>query len=134
MLGENIGGETGKVTVQRVLPNGGGPPKTETSVRATGSLLGIETTDIGSYDSVLRADGTLFGEGQGIVMGKGGQVATWVGQGVGTIKEGGAVAFRGAVYYESSSPDWSRLNSRAALFEYEVDAEGNTKSELWEWV
>ena len=25
------------------------------------------------------------------------------------------------------------LNKVAAIFEYEVDAEGNTRSEFWEW-
>ena len=30
-------------------------------------------------------------------------------------------------------PKWSRLNNVAGLFEYEVDAEGNTRSEFWEW-
>ena len=30
-------------------------------------------------------------------------------------------------------PKWSRLNNVAVLFEYEVDAEGNTLSEYWEW-
>ena len=30
-------------------------------------------------------------------------------------------------------PKWSRLNKVAVLFEYAVDAEGNTHSEYWEW-
>ena len=33
MLGEKLGGETGKVTSQRVLANPGGAPKMETSFR-----------------------------------------------------------------------------------------------------
>jgi hypothetical protein len=28
---------------------------------------------------------------------------------------------------------WARLNSVAAIYEYEVDAQGNTKGEVWEW-
>jgi hypothetical protein len=28
---------------------------------------------------------------------------------------------------------WSRLNKIAAVFEYELDAEGNTHCEYWEW-
>lgn len=134
MLGEIIGEESGKVTVQRVLPSAGGPVRTETSFQAAGSLLGIETTTMGSYESFLRPDGTLFGEGQGIVMGKGGEIANWVGQGVGILKEGGAVSYRGAIYYHTSHSNWLRLNDRAVLFEYEVDGEGNTEAQLWEWV
>jgi hypothetical protein len=133
MQGEKIGEESGKVTSQRVLPNPGGGPKMETSFQASSTLLGVEATETGTYWSVVRPDGTLYGEGQGIVMSKEGDLATWVGQGVGTIKEDSSVSYRGAVYYQSSSARWSRLNSVAAIFEYEVDAQGNTRSQLWEW-
>ena len=44
-----------------------------------------------------------------------GDMATWVGQDVGTMNK------------------WSRLNSVAAIYEYEVDAEWNSRSEFWEW-
>ena len=133
MQGDKLGGESGKVTSQRVLASAGGGPKMETSFRASGTLLGVNETSTATYSSVMRPDGTLYGEGQGIVMGDSGHMATWIGQGVGTIKKDGAVSYRGAVYYQSSSPKWSRLNNVAAVFEYEVDAQGNTQSQLWEW-
>ena len=66
-------------------------------------------------------------------MGKEGDVATFIGQGVGTIKKDGSVSFRGALYYQSSSPKWSRLNSVAAIFEHEVDSAGNVQLQSWEW-
>src|SRR5712692_9483316 len=133
MQGDKIGEESGKVTYQRVLPNPGGGPKMETSFQATGTILGIKETDRGTYSSVVRPDGTLYGEGQGVLMGKGGEMATWVGQGVGTIKKDGSVSYRGAVYYQTSSPKWSRLNRIAGIFEYEVDPQGNARSEISEW-
>ncbi|MEW6363670.1 MAG: hypothetical protein AB1714_03415 [Acidobacteriota bacterium] len=133
MLGENLGTETGKVTSQRVLPNPGGGPKMETSFQGTGTILGVPTTDVGTYWSVLRPDGTLYGEGQGVLMGKGGEVATWVGQGVGTFKKDGAISYRGAIYYQTASSRLSRLNGVAVVFEYEIDGQGNTRSEVWEW-
>jgi hypothetical protein len=133
MQGDKIGESTGKVTGRRVLPNPGGGPKMETSFEASGKLLGVEETETGTYSAVVRPDGSLFGEGQGIIMGKGGEVATWVGQGVGTVKKDGAVSYRGAVYYQTSAPGWSRLNSVAAIFEFEVDAQGNSRALLWEW-
>jgi hypothetical protein len=133
MQGEKIGEESGKVTSQRVLPNPGNSPKMEVSFQANLMLLGVEATDTGTYRSVIRPDGTLYGEGRGIVMGKEGDLATWIGQGVGTIKKDGAISYRGAVYFQSASARWSRLNSVAAIFEYEVDAQGNTRSQLWEW-
>ena len=133
MLGEKLGAESGRVTSQRVLPNPGGGPKMETSFQATGTVLGVNETDTGTYWAVVRPDGTLYGEGQGVVMGQGGEMATWVGQGVGTLKKNGSVSYRGAVYYQTTSPTWLRLNSVAAIFEFEVDAQGNSKSEIWEW-
>src|SRR5204862_15720 len=68
MQGEKIGEESGKVTSQRVLPNLEGGPKMETSFQASSTLLGAKATNRGTYWSVVRPSGTLYGEGQGIVM------------------------------------------------------------------
>jgi len=133
MQGEKIADDSGKITSQRVLANPGGPPKMETSFQTSGSLLGVKTNETGSYCSMMRPDGSLYGEGQGIVMGEEGHAATWVGQGVGTLKKDGSVSYRGAIYYQTSSPKWSRLNSIAVIFEHDVDPRGNTHSQLWEW-
>lgn len=133
MQGEKIRESTGKVTSQKVLPNLGGGPKMETTVEAGGLLLGIEAKETVTYWSVVRPDGTLYGEGQGVLMGKSGELASFVGQGVGTIRTDGGVSYRGACYYQTSSRDWARLNSVAAIFEYEVDGQGNTRAQMWEW-
>lgn len=133
MLSDKIGESTGSVTGQRVLPNRGGGPKMETSFRARGKLLGVGYDETGTYWAVLRADGTLFGEGQGVLMGKGGLMATWVGQGVGTVGKDGRVSYRGAIYLQSPSGKWKRLGRSAVVFEYEVDAQGNSRAQLWEW-
>jgi hypothetical protein len=66
-------------------------------------------------------------------VGKGGERATFKAQGVGKLLDGGAVSYRGASYYYSESTKLSRLNAVATVFEYEADADGNTKSKLWEW-
>ena len=105
----------------------------ETSLQSAGTLLGVNDTQTVTYWSVIRPDGTVYGEGQGIAMSKEGDVATFVGHGVGTIKKDGAVSYRGAVYYQTSSPRWSRLNSVAAIFEHEVDPQGNARAQFWEW-
>jgi hypothetical protein len=133
MLGEKIGEETGKITGTRVLPSEGGAPKMESSFRATGKLLGIEATDTGTYWAVMRPDGSLYGDGQGVVMARDGGVATWTGQGVGRLTASGGVSWRGAVYYQSASGSLARLNSLVAVFEFESDAEQNTRSQAWEW-
>jgi hypothetical protein len=99
----------------------------------TGSLLGIGHKTTGTYYSIVRPDETLFGEGQGIVMSNEGDMATWVGQGITTIKKDGSVSYRGAIYYQTTATKWARLNSVAAVFEYEVDVQGNTRAQMWEW-
>ena len=133
MLGERIVEETGKVTSQRVLPSANGAPRMETSFQAAGSIYGVGASDTATYVATMRPDGTLYGEGQGVLMGKSGEAATWVGQGVGTMKKDGSISYRGACYYQSASPAWARLNSIVGVFEYEVDAQGNTKGQLSEW-
>jgi hypothetical protein len=133
MLGEKIGEISGKITMQRVLANLGGAPKMETSFQATGTVLGTNINDTGTYWTIVRPDGTQYGEGQGVMMTKDGKVATWTGHGVGVRSKDGSATYRGALYFQTTPPRWSRLNKVAVLFEYAVDAEGNTHSEYWEW-
>ena len=132
MLGEQIGESRGKRTARRVLSVDHGF-KVEVAGESVGKVLGIDANEIGTYCSVSRPDGTLYGEGQGVVLGNEGSTATWKGQGVGRFVGGGAVSYRGAVYYSTASPKLARLNTVAAVFEFEVDAQGNTHSKLWEW-
>ena len=133
MLGDKIGEEMGKVTVRRVLPCQGSGPMMETSFQAEGSILGVGHRTTGTYTSTMRPDGSLIGSGQGVVMNVEGGSASWVGQGVGLIGKDGSVRYRGAIFYQTAFPKWARLNSVAAMFEYDVDAQGNTKAQMWEW-
>jgi hypothetical protein len=133
MLGEKIGEVSGALVVQRALPSEPGTPRMEVTQKGSGTLLGIPFQESGTYWSMIRPDGTVYGEGNGVYMGEGGALATWVGQGTGTIAADGSMKYRGAVYLYSTSDAWKQLNSVASLFEYEADADGNYHSELWEW-
>ena len=133
MLGDKLGQVTGKVVLRRVLAAGPSGTKTESTQQGNGNLLGVDFREMSTYTSELRPDGTVFGSGQGIYMGTGGERATWNGSGVGTFTPNGGVSFRGAIYLYSTTPKWTRLNSVGSLFEYEVDAEGNYKGTLTEW-
>jgi len=132
MLGEQIGEETGKVMVRRVISVDGGT-KVEVTTQSTGKLLGVETRNTVTYRAGTRPDGSLYGEAHGLVVGKGGEQASFKAAGVGKLLDGGAVSYRGASYYYSDSPNFRRLNAVAVVFEYSADAEGNTKSKSWEW-
>ncbi len=131
MLGELIYQGSGKRNVRRILSTE--PVKVEVSFEGGGKVLGVEAMEIGTYTSVIRSDGTIYGEGAGVLMTTAGDSITWKGAGVGTFKERGAVSYRGAVYYYTSSPKLSRLNTVAGVFEFEADGSGNTQSKVWEW-
>jgi hypothetical protein len=132
MLGEQILELTGKRTGRRVLPTDVGF-KVEVSFEDSGKLLGQQVNNMGTYWSGLRADGSLYGEGQGVVITQDGEVATWKGGGVGKLQSGGAVSYRGAVYYSTASAKLARLNSVALVFEFEVAADGTIRTKGWEW-
>ena len=133
MLGELIAEGHGKRTGRRVISTEGGTFKVEVSFEENGKILGFDTYDIGTYWSTVRPDGSLYGEGEGVVVTPDGAMATWKGGGVGRFGEGGSVHYRGAIYYSSASPKFARLNTCAAVFEFDVDPQGNTQSKNWEW-
>lgn len=134
MLGEQIGEETGQTTGIRVLPDEGHGAKVEVSFQQSGTLLGAHVNDMGTYITVTRPDGTLFGDGQGVTMTEDGEVATWRGQGVGRFTgRGGGVSYRGAIYYQTNSERLARLNGIAVVFEYESDESGKTAAKSYEW-
>ena len=132
MLGKELGSASGKRTGRRVLSVDGGF-KVEVSFESKGTLLGTPFFEIGTYTSGNRPDGSIYGEGQGVVISQDGDVITWKGAGAGVLTAGGGARYRGAVYYSTSAPKFASLNKIAAVFEFEGDAEGNTSTKLWEW-
>ncbi len=131
MLGDLIAEYEGNILNQRVLPSVN--PTIETTLTQRGKFLDMDATDLVTYLSVVRPDGTIFGEGQGITM-VDGEMATWIGQGIGKfIGKGPAVSFRGAIYFQSSSEKFSCLNCVAVIFEFDSDDNGVTHEKLWEW-
>jgi hypothetical protein len=134
MVGEFLGEEIGQITGTRVAASPGGESRLEISFQASGTILGVHTTTVATYESTPRTDGTMFGQGRGVVLTENGETLTWKGQGVGRlIGRGTATSWRGAIYYETASAELARLNGVACVFEYEVDETGKTEAKLWEW-
>jgi hypothetical protein len=131
MLGEQIGETKGKRLVRRVLSTE--PPTAEVSFEDSGHMLGIATTGMGTYTSVIGADGSLHGEGQGLSMTADGDAVTWKGTGIGKFGPGGSISYRGMLFFRTASKKLARLNNACAAFEYDVDASGGTVSKMWEW-
>jgi len=134
VIGEKIGEESGRVVGNRVLSVDPPGPKVESSVQQTGKLLGHETTTWITYWSVPKGENLLEGEGQGVIMTADGEMATFVGKGVGHLTgKGAGVSFRGALFYKTDSKALAHLNGTCGAFEFEVDESGNTHVKVWEW-
>jgi len=131
MLGNQIGESKGKRLVRRVLSVN--PTTAEVTFEDSGMLLGIKTTGMGTYTSVVRPDGSIFGNGQGMNMTDDGEAVTWTGTGLGKFGPGGSVSYRGMLFLQTSSQKLASLNNACAAFEYDVDPSGQTVSKLWEW-
>ena len=131
MLGDQISETKGKRLVRRVLSVN--PPTAEVSFEDSGQALGIPITGMGSYTAVIQSDGSVLGQGQGLSMTQDGEAVTWIGTGVGRFGVGGAISYRGMLFFRTTSQKLARLNNLCGAFEYDSDAEGNTMSRVWEW-
>jgi hypothetical protein len=87
MLGDQIGEARGKRTGRRVLSVDNGF-KVEVAFESAGKLLGTDVNEIATYWSASRPDGSLYGEGQAVIIASDGSTATWKGQGVGKFVGG----------------------------------------------
>jgi len=130
MANEQIGEGTGKRSGRRVVTT---EPNfvVEVSFEDRTKILGHEGFNIGTYKSTNKPDGSLYGEGQGVFATPGGDTATWKAMGVGRLQADGSVNYRGCLSYNTSSSKLSNLNSVAAFFEFDVDANGNTHSKFF---
>jgi hypothetical protein len=138
MLGELLLEEAGVVTSQRVMPAQSGQPQIEISFEANGSGAGVSYQHRATYLATLRPDGTIWGEGNGLMIGANGDVVTWRGGGNGRMTptpDGDyTVSYRGAVYYSSASPGaLGALNGKVGVFEYDVDTSNKTTARVYEW-
>ncbi len=134
MLGEKVAEFRGNVTGQRFLPSNESGSVVEVSVQTSGTILGAEATFMATYDVVIRPDGTLDGQGQGVIMTPEGDMVTVTGQGAGRFTgNGSANSFRGAIFFHTASEKLARLNGMATAFEWDVDENGKLEADLWEW-
>ena len=133
MLGEKIGELSGKITSQRVLDVTCGA-KMETTVNLTGKISNIDVSSIITYWNIRKPDGSLYGEGEGILTANGEVVASSESQGIGKLTEAGNARWIGSIFYNSSSnKKLINLNNLVGIFETEVDTNGQVREIIWEW-
>ena len=139
MLGEQIEDLKGKITGQRVVEVE--PLTIETSVSASGSIRGIQVTQMLTFvgspaGSEAEEQGVIHGKGGGIIMMAGqSEFATFTGEGIGRISSSGGAKWRGSIFYSTSSSKGklSFLNNMVGVFEGEFDVQGNFTHKTWEW-
>ena len=134
MLGEILFEEKGRTSGIRVLSSDPGETTVEVSIQAKGRILNVKHTSLWTYWSKTRADGSIYGEAKGFMTTKDGDVIHMVASGAAkAVGPDGAIHYRGAVYFQTTSAKFSRLNGGVGVHEYDVDAEGNTAGKVWEW-
>jgi len=131
MFGEEIGGGQGKRTGRRVISTE--PLRVEASFEDMTRLLGLDGVNIGSYVATTKPDGSLFGQGEGIYSSLGGDMATWKAIGTGSFGPDGSVRYRGSLSFTTTAPKLASLNATPTVFDFTVDAQGNTRSQFWAW-
>jgi hypothetical protein len=90
---------------------------------------------LGTYWTIPRSGGALYGQGQGFLTTRDGQIATWTAQGLGHFAAPRTIWFRGSIFYHTDSTGtFSFINNLMAVFEYDVNEVGNTSARSWEWV
>lgn len=133
MLGDQIGEIRGQAISTRVLADIGTGPRMETTDQGVGTLLGVQINTTVTYVGTLRPNGTIAGEGTGVVMTEDGEAATYRGAGVGTFVRPGVTSWRGCLLYETASQKLASLNGIAVVFEYEIDESGKSEGRFFEW-
>lgn len=134
-LGDPVIEGKGKITGHRVLEVD--PlPKIESSYTANYTINGnITVSEVGTYWSIMKLDGTMYGEGHGVFSTSGGETGTWTGQGAGERTADGKIRFRGSLFFNAQTNGaLSVLNNMVGIFHFEIDKDGSTtSSKVWEW-
>lgn len=126
---------SGKVTHYRTLDFENS--KIETTISGNVTLK----NDINAYDnltywSIPQLDGTYYSEGNGTLIGKGGdELASWRAVGKGHYSDSGQTKINigSAIFRTKPSGVMAFLNNTIGLYEYEIDNKGNTAGKMWQW-
>ena len=131
MLGELVYEAKGKVASERVLQLD--PPKIESSYTLESKLKGIAVSEVGTYTSVMRADGTMLGEDKAIIMADDGSMTTATAKGIGRLTGPDKISFRGfATVGPAGTGKLTAVNSLLIAIEVELNGQDLT-IKGWEW-
>lgn len=134
MIGDLFYEATGKITNQRVLDTTG--PKLEASFTAYGNMKDIPVMEIGTFWSIPRPNGKVYGEDKDIIFTRdnSGEIATANAKVIGQPVDTDTMRFVGSVFFNASSNGkLTFLNDIVGVFEAEVKKGSEMHIRKWEW-
>jgi hypothetical protein len=135
-IGRLLTEEQGRLTVRRVLSVDEGAARVETTFETSGILHGAHYTALGTLRSVIRPDGTLYGELKGGLRTDDNDTGVYRGitggKYLAETKHGRT--YRGAITFENTVGALAELNSVLAVFELEIDDSNKVNFRTWELV
>ncbi|MGA8738446.1 MAG: hypothetical protein WB501_05400 [Nitrososphaeraceae archaeon] len=105
MLGEIIGEMKGNVSGQRVTDVEG--PTIETSISASGSLRGVQVTELLTYIANPSSNRMLHGIGNGIIRTLDGEITTYTGEGIGRFNSSGVLNGEEQYFFRLRRANWN---------------------------
>ena len=130
--------ERGRVTGQRVIDVN--RTLVENSYSAAGTLRAngaardrIPVTNIGTIKVFFRSGGTTYGEGQGVMTSRNGEIATWISQGIAQADQAGnIVAIGSAILGPSLTGSLAFFNNMVLVYKQVVDQTNNVSTRAWQ--
>ena len=133
-LGNIVMDETGSVTGWRVLSHDATGTRIEISAQLSGTIRGVAETTLWTYNTLTRPDGSMYGEGLGIMTTQDGDVIALTGHGSAkAVGAGETTRFRTMLHAHSASAKYADLNSIGLVGEYDVAPSGSATNKNWEW-
>ena len=133
-LGDLVVYETGQVTAVRVLSSDAAGTKLQVDLQSSGTIRGVAENTLWTYTQTTRSDGSIYGQGQGVMTTQDGDVIHLIGHGSGQAPApGGATKWSVMIHPHSTSAKYADLNSIGLVGNYDVAADGSTVFKALEW-
>tara|TARA_B100001013_G_scaffold342147_1_gene267679 strand:+ start:401 stop:808 length:408 start_codon:yes stop_codon:yes gene_type:complete len=132
-LGELVLEDSGQITGIRVLSTDASGTTLELNLQLSGTIRGVGENTLWTYTMLQRPDGSLYGQGNGVLTTVNGDVIHLIGSGSGKANPGGTVRFCTMLHPHGATGQNADLNAIGLAGEYEVAADGTATNKCWEW-
>jgi len=132
-LGELVLEDSGQITGIRVLSSDASGTTLELNLQLSGTIRGVDQNTLWTYTMLQRPDGSLYGQGNGVLTTVNGDVIHLIGSGSGKANPGGTVRFCTMLHPHGATGQNADLNGIGLVGEYDVAADGTANNKNWEW-